>query len=260
MSARIPTILTGVMSSWPAFAAPASADEPDRRWNNLAYLQRMCGRRTVPVEVGQHYLHDEWKQALMTVEEFIAQQRMMEAGAQSHAETGADDAASVRSSPPLGYLAQHRLFDQVPALRRDILVPDYCALSSGGDGDENGDTAPSPPEILAWFGPAGTVSPLHHDPTHNLLAQLVGSKYVRLYGEEHTHALYPREGSMTNTSQIDAEHIDAARFPLAARLPYWEGVLQGTSPCHGVPLDAHSMIAAQLCVLWFLVCVCVLSW
>ena len=28
----------------------------------------------------------------------------------------------------IGYLAQHRLFDQVPELLRDIITPDYCAL------------------------------------------------------------------------------------------------------------------------------------
>jgi hypothetical protein len=35
-----------------------------------------------------------------------------------------------------GYLAQHRLFDQISQLRRDIIVPDYCALF--GPEDENG--------------------------------------------------------------------------------------------------------------------------
>lgn len=31
-------------------------------------------------------------------------------------------------APPLGYLAQHPLFDQIPALRADIATPDYCSL------------------------------------------------------------------------------------------------------------------------------------
>lgn len=35
----------------------------------------------------------------------------------------------------------------------------------------------------AWIGPPGTVSPLHRDPTDNLLAQLYGEKRVLLYSE-----------------------------------------------------------------------------
>ncbi len=46
-----------------------------------------------------------------------------------------------------GYLAQHELFDQIPALRRDIVEPDFCRLGSTGRAAAN-----------AWFGPPGTVS------------------------------------------------------------------------------------------------------
>jgi lysine-specific demethylase 8 len=50
---------------------------------------------------------------------------------------------------------------QISELSKDIFEPDYCSASNGELHSVN-----------AWFGPSGTVTPLHHDPHHNFLAQV----------------------------------------------------------------------------------------
>lgn len=68
------------------------------------------------------------------------------------------------------------------------------------------------PLVNAWLGPSGTKSPLHTDPYHNILCQVVGYKYVRLYPPDDRDKLYP-EGkneagvNMNNTSQVDIYHF-----------------------------------------------------
>ncbi|XP_048499786.1 lysine-specific demethylase JMJ30 isoform X2 [Beta vulgaris subsp. vulgaris] len=159
----LPVIISDSMSHWPARA----------RWNNLEYLKRVAGGRTVPVEVGKNYLCSDWKQELITFSQFLER---IQSGNTSAVPT---------------YLAQHPLFDQIKELRKDILVPDYC-YAGGGELRS----------INAWFGPAETVTPLHHDPHHNILAQVVGKKYVRLYAASLSEELYPHSETMLcNSSQ-----------------------------------------------------------
>ena len=60
----------------------------------------------------------------------------------------------------------------------------------------------------------GTKSCLHHDPKDNLLAQISGKKLVRLASPSQTEFLYPHEGMMNNTSQLDLDNeVDLAAYP-----------------------------------------------
>ena len=140
--------------------------------------------------------------------------------------TDGDDVSSKRrrgaQSPQVigrrrGYLAQHQVSDassppaaahispqflsQVPRLREDVVVPDFCALSSEEDDryllrgvedvcasdacatsrkrpgtaeevEEEEEEEEEDVLLHLWLGPSDSVSPLHHDPFHNLLVQV----------------------------------------------------------------------------------------
>ncbi|KAF2994184.1 hypothetical protein E8E13_002012 [Curvularia kusanoi] len=189
-----PLILKNAIQHWPALTS--------RPWNNPSYLlqRTLGGRRLVPIETGRSYTDSGWGQRITTFADFMRTHML------TNPSTTAQDA------PQTGYLAQHDLFAQIPSLRADIAIPDYCFC----------DPAPHPlphvketkkleePLLNAWFGPKGTISPLHTDPYHNVLAQVVGYKYVRLYAPDQTQWVYPRgleEGGvdMSNTSLVDLD-------------------------------------------------------
>jgi lysine-specific demethylase 8 len=288
-----PLVLTGIITNWPAL----------NTWNSVAFwLERTFGgRRLVPIEVGRSYTDDGWGQKIVPFREFLHDYILDKSEPQQPQEGSNIMLRGTNQERPTGYLAQHDLFHQIPSLCSDIAAPDYCyldapppregtpvanKLSKGSKkqsskpsyrpytaasqqsqsdlGGSNGDVAPNEVHTNMWFGPAWTISPLHHDPYHNILCQVVGKKYVRLYSPEDSHRLYPRsereeapdasslarrllDGSaatsereaekhwidMSNTSTVDVAEMELspaedwdAIYPGISNVPYVECVLE----------------------------------
>uniref|UniRef100_A0A182PTJ7 JmjC domain-containing protein n=1 Tax=Anopheles epiroticus TaxID=199890 RepID=A0A182PTJ7_9DIPT len=191
-----PAILKGIIDGWPAM----------ERWHDSNYLLKVAGERTVPIEIGSQYSNDDWSQKLMKFRDFLEKHICSELSCNS---------TETQPAAPAAYLAQHDLFDQIPALRADIAVPDYIGRTD------------SRPRIRAWLGPKGTVSPLHTDPCHNFLCQVFGAKLIILARPEDTEKLYPHDHFiLSNTSQVDARRLDYDRFPLVRDVRFLRLTLQ----------------------------------
>jgi len=213
VSTGTPVILCNCMDHWPAMS--------HNRWSPK-YVQSIAGCRLVPVELGSKYTDEQWSQKLMTINEFFEKYVL------------SSEHASGQPPGEVGYLAQHQLFNQIPQLREDIIVPDYCALSSCEDGEE------SEVDINAWFGPSRTVSPLHRDEKRNLLTQVVGAKYVRLYHPQMTYGLYPHTSHLlSTTSQVDVENPDLSQFPLFEGVTFSDCVLHEGDMLYIPPMYWH---------------------
>ncbi|KAK9239071.1 hypothetical protein V1525DRAFT_431164 [Lipomyces kononenkoae] len=184
-----PVHLTGLATTWPAF----------KKWNSPAYLLSVTnnGRRVVPVEIGKSYVSDSWTQGFRKFGSVLLDWLQCD----SQPETAG----------PTTYLAQHDLLSQVDPLRGDILMPDLIHSATFAK-KETSTTKMT--MVNAWVGPSGTISPLHTDPHDNILVQVVGYKYIRLYSPTiPKERMYPRGMEnqvgigvdMANTSAVELE-------------------------------------------------------
>lgn len=77
--------------------------------------------------------------------------------------------------------------------------------------------------VRLWFGPAGTVTPLHCDNRNVLFAQVRGRKLMRLVPPHFLSRLANNRGCY---SALDLEHLDVDRFPSLRGLPVLETVVE----------------------------------
>jgi Cupin-like domain len=176
-----PAKLLNCINHWPA----------KEKWIDSNYFMTTAGYRTVPIELGKKYDSEDWSQGMFRFGEFL-KEFMSSTSRGSHS----------------GYLAQHDLFDQIPQLRKDFAIPDYCAIGR------------TSPVIKSWIGPANTISTMHTDDKHNLLCQVMGEKLVILASPADADKLYTYEGLLNNTSQVDPENLNVEKFPLAKNVKF----------------------------------------
>ncbi|KAI1409396.1 Clavaminate synthase-like protein [Hypoxylon sp. FL1857] len=206
-----PLIIRGALDNWPALTT--------RPWNKPSYLfsRTFDGNRLVPIEIGRSYVDVGWGQEIVPFGEFLRDYVDPSLGrARSNSDVHIPPSSSRKSS--IAYLAQHPLFAQLPALRNDILVPDYCYTEPPPHPNSKMNQSKlKEPFINAWFGPPGTITPLHTDPYHNILTQVVGRKYLRLYSPEVTERMRARGKEngveMSNTSLMDVGVIEGWDTP-----------------------------------------------
>ncbi|XP_076655045.1 bifunctional peptidase and arginyl-hydroxylase JMJD5 [Halictus rubicundus] len=174
---KVPAILKDCIKHWRAL----------EQWQNINYLSKVAGHRTVPIEIGSRYTDEDWTQQLVLFSEFL----------QNHILSKHDR---------IGYLAQHQLFEQIPELKDDFAIPEYCNFTDNEEVEQ--------PDVNAWFGPSGTVSPLHFDPKNNLLCQVFGYKRVILYDPKDSSNLYPYDTRLlNNTAQVDPLNPNYEQWP-----------------------------------------------
>jgi hypothetical protein len=140
-----PVIITGMIDDWPAMS----------RWG-LDYFNRLFGDRMVEVQMGR----DSSPEYETERGKFVTRIRF------------GDFIEKVRNSGETNdfYLTANNnsVNKQVlPELWDDIVpIPEYLANDQQAG--------------FFWMGPAGTVTPFHHDLTNNFMAQVLGRKLIRI--------------------------------------------------------------------------------
>ena len=113
------------------------------------------------------------------------------------------------------YLVANNNFFARPGMKHlfdDIVVfPEYLDANNVDHG------------VFFWFGPSGTVTPLHHDVLNVLMAQVCGRKRITLIPSDQIGRVYNEIGVY---SEVDCEKPDLNEFPDFQDVPIQRFVLR----------------------------------
>jgi Cupin-like domain len=173
-----PVVLVDQMRSWAALG----------RWTP-DYLKARCGDAVVEVMMGrnadaEYEINCERHKTQMRLDQYVA---LVQSAGRTNDFYMVANNRSIEAGKMRHLLDDIQLFD-------GILDPENAAAS-----------------VFLWFGPAGTVTPLHHDAMNILLAQVLGRKKVTLIPSFETHLVYNHVGVY---SEVDCEAPDYNRHPL----------------------------------------------
>jgi hypothetical protein len=159
VSKRVPVLFRGAARDWPCTQRWTPGYLRERLANKWVTATRSPSRQYRPDPEQGHYAPDQMHKMLFS--EFM------------------DNICSTSSSAddPSYYLHRQSLDEHLPELRDDVRVPSYV--------DHRAMLL-----LSLWMGPAGSVTPIHHDFTDNLFVQVKGRKRVILYDPEPDCAFY----------------------------------------------------------------------
>jgi hypothetical protein len=175
LSRNRPVRIRGAIESWPAIGRWSPDDFRDRYGDAVVDCYEMAG--------GQIRLDPKlgFRLVRLCLREYV--DKVVAGGA------------------PWCYL-RARLPDALPEIAREVGTPVYCAEG----------------HLLRknlWFSGKGTISHLHFDLPHNLIAQVYGKKKFYLFSPGEAKNLYPHSwlSSTPHLARVDLEQPDPLRFP-----------------------------------------------
>lgn len=172
-----PVIVTDLLDNWPAMS----------RWTP-EYFQTNFGDLEVEIQANRnadplYEINSERHRHKIRMSEYV---QMVVGGGETN------DYYMVANNCEVNNRVLQAVYD-------DILMPAYLD-----------------PNLLAgrsffWFGPKGTITPLHHDPANLMMMQVAGRKRWKAISPLQNHWMYNNIGVF---SEVDAENPDYGKYPL----------------------------------------------
>jgi hypothetical protein len=175
-----PVILTGMMRDWKAM----------ERWSP-AYLRQRVGDTPIEVQVGRdsdplYERNLEQHRKTMPFSQYV------------------DMVTSAQESNDFYMVANNKNVEKTGLSMLLDEIVQFPALMDG---------AAWPGRVFFWFGPKGTITPIHHDPMNVILCQVSGKKRIKLWAPSQTPFLYNFVGVFC---EVDVDKPDLQRYPLFA--------------------------------------------